>query len=143
MWVPSAAAVRIPSLTHRSTGLDLENTANHYSDVIMGKKGSQITSLTIVYSTVYLSADLRKHQRSTPLTFVRGIHRGPVNSPHKGPVTRKMFPFDDVIMILTSSQVSGGLYIYSTGIATVILNNSPQNDQHCGKRFCKLTSFLV
>ena len=27
-----------------------------------------------------------------------GIHRGPVNSPHKGPVTRKMFPFDDVIM---------------------------------------------
>ena len=29
---------------------------------------------------------------------VRGIHRWPVNSPHKGPVTRKMFPFDDVIM---------------------------------------------
>ena len=29
---------------------------------------------------------------------VRGIHRGPVNSPHKWPVTRKMFPFDDVIM---------------------------------------------
>ena len=29
---------------------------------------------------------------------MRGIHRWPVNSPHKGPVTRKMFPFDDVIM---------------------------------------------
>ena len=29
---------------------------------------------------------------------MRGIHRGPVNSPHKRPVTRKMFPFDDVIM---------------------------------------------
>ena len=29
---------------------------------------------------------------------MRGIHRSPVNSPHKGPVTRKMFPFDDVIM---------------------------------------------
>ena len=29
---------------------------------------------------------------------MRGVHRGPVNSPHKGPVTRKMFPFDDVIM---------------------------------------------
>ena len=33
------------------------------------------------------------------LAFVRGIHRGPVNSQHKRPVTRKMFPFDDVIMI--------------------------------------------
>ena len=43
-------------------------------------------------------ADQRKHQ--TPvLTFVRGIHRWPANSPHKGPVTRKMSPFDDVIMI--------------------------------------------
>ena len=40
----------------------------------------------------------RKHQSSASLAFVRRIHRGPVNSPHKGPVTRKMFPFDDVIM---------------------------------------------
>ena len=39
-----------------------------------------------------------KHQRSASLAFVRGIHRWPVNSPHKWPVTRKMFPFDDVIM---------------------------------------------
>ena len=59
---------------------------------------SQITSLTIVYSTVYSSADQRKHQSSAPLAFVGGIHRWLVNSPHKGPVTRKMFPFDDVIM---------------------------------------------
>ena len=42
--------------------------------------------------------DQRKHQSSTSLAFVWGIHRGPVNSPHKWPVTRKMFPFDDVIM---------------------------------------------
>ena len=55
---------------------------------------SQITSLTIVYSTVYLGVDKRKHQSSASLVFVREIHRGPVNSPHKGPVTRKMFPFD-------------------------------------------------
>ena len=61
---------------------------------------SQITSLTIVYSTVYSGADERKHQSSASLAFVRGIHRWPVNSPHKGPVTRKMFPFDDVIMTL-------------------------------------------
>ena len=35
--------------------------------------------------------------------FVLGIHRWPVNSPHKGPVTRKMFPFDDMIMNLRIS----------------------------------------
>ena len=55
---------------------------------------SQITSLTIVYSTVYSGADQRKHQSSASLAFVWGIHRWP----HKGPVTRKMFPFDDAIM---------------------------------------------
>ena len=58
---------------------------------------SQITSLTIVYSTVY-SGRSKKHQSSASLAFVRGIHRWPVNSPHKWPVTRKMFPLDDVIM---------------------------------------------
>ena len=70
----------------------------HYNDVIMGAIASQITSLTIVCSTVYSDADQRKHQSSASLAFVRGIHRGPVNSPHKWPVTRKMFPFDDVIV---------------------------------------------
>ena len=70
----------------------------HYNDVIMSVMASQITSLTIVYSTVYSGAAQRKHQSSASLAFVRGIHRWPVNSPHKGPVTRKVFPFDDVIM---------------------------------------------
>ena len=70
----------------------------HYSDAIMGAMASQITSLTIVYSTVYSGADQRKYQTSASLAFVRGIHRWPLNSPHKGPVARKMFPFDDVIM---------------------------------------------
>ena len=59
----------------------------------MTTMASQITSLTVVYSTVYSDADQRKHQSSASLAFVWG------NSPHKGPVTRKMFPFDDVIMI--------------------------------------------
>ena len=44
----------------------------------------------------------KKHQSSASMAFVRGIHRGPVNSPHKWPVTRKMFPFDDVIMQLAT-----------------------------------------
>ena len=64
----------------------------------MGAMASQISSLTIVYSTIYLGADERKHQSSTSLAYMKGIHRWPVNSPHKGPVTRKMFPLDDVIM---------------------------------------------
>ena len=64
----------------------------------MGVMASQITSLMIVYSTFYSGADHRKHQSSASLAFVRGIRRWPVNSPHKWPVTRKTFPFDDVIM---------------------------------------------
>ena len=64
----------------------------------MSPVASQITSVSIVYSTVYSDADQRKHQSPASLAFVWGIHREPVNSPHKWPVTRKMFPFDDVIM---------------------------------------------
>ena len=71
----------------------------HCSDAITGAIASQITGLTIVYSTVYSAIDHRNHQSSALLAFVRGIHRRPVNSPHKGPVTRKMLPFDDVIML--------------------------------------------
>ena len=70
----------------------------HYDDVIMTMLASQITSLTVVYSIVYSGVHQRKHQSSASLAFVREIHRGPVNFPHKWPVTRKMFPFDDVIM---------------------------------------------
>ena len=70
----------------------------HYSDVIMGDIGPQITRLAIVNSTVYSGTDQGKHQRFASLAFVRGIHWRPVNSPHKRPVTRKIFPFDDVIM---------------------------------------------
>ena len=66
----------------------------------MGEMVSQITSLTIVHSTVYSDEDQRKHQSSPSLAFMQGIHRSPVNSPHKWPVTWKMFPFDDIIMIL-------------------------------------------
>ena len=70
----------------------------------MSAMASQITSLTIVHLTFYSGADQRKHQRSAPLAFVWGIYRWPVNSPHKGPVTQKMFPFDDVIMRTTTHK---------------------------------------
>ena len=58
----------------------------------------EIASLTIVYSSIYSGTDERKHQSSASIPFVMGIHRRPVNSPYKGPITRKIFPFDDVIM---------------------------------------------
>ena len=91
------------------TGLTQQpHSHHHYNDVIMGTIASQITSLTIVYSFFYWDADQRKHQSSASLAFVRGSHRGPVNSPHKWPVTRKMFPFDYVIMTKASDA---GLWI--------------------------------
>ena len=71
----------------------------HNNDVIMGTIASQITSPMIVSSIVDSDGYQRKHQSSASLAFVRGIHQGPVNSPHKWPVTRKIFPFDDVIML--------------------------------------------
>ena len=72
----------------------------------MSLMASQITSPTSVYSTIDSGADQIKHQSSASLAFVWGIHRGPVNSPHKWPVTRKMFPFDDVIMIDSGNDYS-------------------------------------
>ena len=83
------------NFTHRMTVL----ISIHYSDVIMIAMASQIISVTFVYSTVYLGADQRKHQSPASLAFVRAIHRWPVNSPHKRPVTWQMLPFDDVIML--------------------------------------------
>ena len=85
---------------------------DHYNDIIMGAMPSKITSFTIVYSAVNSGADQRKHQSSASLAFVRGIHRRPVNSPHKGPVTRKMFPFDDVVMYTDRPTSSWWLLMY-------------------------------
>ena len=80
--------------------------AGHYGDVIMSAMATQITSLTIVYITVYSGTDQRKHQSSALLAFVRGIHQWPANSPHKRPVTWKMCPFDDVIMWIYQRRVT-------------------------------------
>ena len=76
---------------------------DHYNDVIMGAMASQIPNLAVVCSTVYWGADQRKHQSSASLAFTRGIHRWPVDSPHKWPVTRKSFHF------MTSSCVKYAL----------------------------------
>ena len=81
----------------------------HYSDVIMSMMTCQITCLTTVYSTIYSGADRRKHQSSSSLAFVKKKKK-------KGPVTRKMFPFDDVITLgpgecLATSNRYAGLTI--------------------------------
>ena len=91
-------------------------TKHHYGDVMMGAIASQITSLTIVFLTVYSNADERKYESSVSLTFVRGNHRGPLNFPHNWPVTRKMFPFDDVIMVIPTQTLTGCKYLSVLGI---------------------------
>ena len=83
------------------------------NDVIMT---SQFTSLTIVCSSVYSGADQRKHQNSASPAIVRGIHRWPVNSPHKGPVTRKIFPFDDVIISCRADPAYIGTFLIRTSL---------------------------
>ena len=87
----------------KGVGMDMVEDADwggigYYSDAIMSAMASKIAWATIVYATVCSGADQSKHQSSASLAFVREIHRWSVNSPHRGPVTRKMFPFDDVIM---------------------------------------------
>ena len=89
--------------------------SDHYNEVLMSAIASQITSFASVYSTVYSGADRSKHQSSASLASVQRIHRWrhrwPVNSPHKGPVTRKMFPFDDVIMLTWNYTSPGCLMV--------------------------------
>ena len=86
----------------------------------MSTMASQVTSLMIVYSAVYSGADQRKDQRSASLAFVQGIYRWPVNSPHEGPVTRKMFSFDDVTMnaIYGNTKTSKPLWDHSNKVRT-------------------------
>ena len=90
----------------------------HYNDVIMSVMASKITSVSIFCSTVGPGADLRKHQSAAPLAFVRGIHRWPVNSPHKKPVTRKFFTFDDVIMELCRYFATSRWPFYKHSVGT-------------------------
>ena len=77
-----------------------------YRDVIMSAMASQITSVLIVCSNVCSGADQGKHQNPRVNGLCEGDHRWPVDSHHQGPVTRKMFPFDDVIMNKTANRTT-------------------------------------
>ena len=81
---------------------------------------SQITGVPLVCSTVYPGADQRTHQRFASLAFVRGSHRRPVDFPHKGPVTRKMFPFDDVIMVSLGAKACAGALMTRYAICAIM-----------------------
>ena len=124
---------------------------HHYNDVMIRSMVFQITSLTIVNSTINSGADQRKHQSSASLDVVRGIHRWPVNSPHKWPATRKMFPFDDVIMhwcvmpccvVVMSSFMGPGVRFKNTcelvnlGSRKLPLIYKPHIFECMGKIFC-------
>ena len=101
----AAIVMRHPSvLSHWLSWSNKLLLSNNYSDVIISTMASQVTGVSVDYSSVCSGADQRKHQSSTSLAFVMGIHRWPVNSLHKGPVRRKMFPFDDVIMLMKTSE---------------------------------------
>ena len=79
---------------------------------VMSTMASQITGFSIVYSTICSGTDQRKPQSSASLAFASRNHRWPVDSSHKGPVTRKMFPFDDVTITKTFIGVPIGLTPY-------------------------------
>ena len=89
-----------------------EATLYHHSDVIMSAMASLTTGVSIVCSAVCPGAD------------VRGIRRWPMDSPHKGPVRRKMTPFDDVIMHCGSrNNMNLSIMIWQTG--HFIISRSP------------------
>ena len=89
-----------------------QDFVNHYDDVIMSAIASQITSLTVVYSTVYWGADQRKHQSSALLAFVWGIHRDRWIPRTKGHLRGKYFH------LMTSSCTMH----FSNGVTAVLHN---------------------
>ena len=89
----------------------------HYHVVIMGTIASQITSITIVYSTVYSDADQRKHQSSASLAFVRRIHRDRWIPRTKGQLRGKCFH------LMTSSYYPiFGLWAHKPSVKFVVGN---------------------
>ena len=96
-------------------------TSYYYNDVIMSAMESQITSLTIVHPTVYS----RRRSKNTSKLRVTGLcDWWPVNTPHKGPVTRKMFPFDDVIVRIHKAVGNRATYTdsYFITVTSIKLN---------------------
>ena len=94
---------RVYTLALRTVKSNLYNNC----DAIIRAMESQITVISIVCSIACSGRDQRKHQSSALLTFVKGIYRWPVDSPHTGPVTRKIFPINDAVIICTQWMAMG------------------------------------
>ena len=105
----------------------------HNSDVIMSAMAFQIPGVSIVYSTVCSGADQRKHQSSASLAFMRGIHRGRMNSPHKGPVTRKKFCLKTSSLGAVLQFIN--LILWEWATCATIVQIFIQNDKFCGKNY--------
>ena len=106
----------------------------HYGDVIMSTISSQITSLTVVYSTDYSDADQRKHQSSASLAFVRGIHRDRWIPRTKGQLRGKCFH------LMTSSCCTKKEFVGRWVICIVyFLSNSSRS---AGWLYCSMSSVL-
>ena len=105
----------------------------------MSTMASQITRLTMVYSTVYLGVDQKKHQSSASLGLVRGIHRWPVNSPHKGPVTRKIFPVYDIDKLIRD-KMSLQIEANDSLAATFVAWNGKKQSPHLVQDLHKWTA---
>ena len=103
-----------PSYLHNGISNTSKMAYLHYNDVIMSAMGYQITDVSTVCTTGCSGADQRKHQSSGLLAFAKGIHRWPLNSPQIGPLTRKIFSFHDVIMILYQDHVRNIPVLVST-----------------------------
>ena len=102
----------------------------HYSELIVSEITSQITGVSMVCSTVCSGVDHRKHQCSESLAFVRRILRWLMNSPHRRPVTRSLFPFDDIIMVSSASTFKSMSDIFSVKIMNS-LNASSIRESTC------------
>ena len=110
----------------------------------MGTIASQITSLTIVYTTVYSDADQSNHQSSASLAFVWGIHRGRWIPRTKGQLRGKCFHLmtsswfalccvllwldsgnhcSDVIMSTKASQITGSWWFAQPFVQAQIQEN--------------------
>ena len=109
----------------------------HYSDVIMSTIASQFTSVSIVYSTVCSGPDQRKHQSSASLAVVRGIHRWPVDSPHKGQQHGNCFH------LITSSWTNFCLHWYGGGLQGNIFHLSFNINQSSSDTYSYMVNPLL
>ena len=100
-----------------TTPFHMDKSSGHYTDVIMTTIASQITSLTVVYSTVYSDADQSKHQSSASLAFVWGIHRDRWIPHTKGQLRGKCFH-----LMMSSCEVPCSLVCWTFRVSGYVVN---------------------